>query len=504
RIVEAVSSTILAVDLHGRITSVNRPDKHQHTLFPDGSAQHERRQPRDSNPGADPRGPAVVGAMLRDMLAEAGRDPIDRAMASLRTGRAQSVEWAFTHRAADGDRTFLLQATPLTDQATVTGFCFSIVDITASHRSHQALADAGIALARLLSLDRVYQEIVQQARHVLSAEAVILALSDDETAALRIDFQSGIADAPSAVEERLRPGWIEALGDGKVVVAESATGAELTTALATEEGTLGVMTVIVPRPESDARVEEAQELLPALARHAAVAIERAWQARRAEQRRRLEAIGEIAAGIGHELRNPLFGISSAAQLLRFSARDDPVIEKNIGRIIREVERLNRMTASLLEYAHPHPIRLVTADPDGVWDTVLEAERGRLETRAISLVRTRPRAPARCGIDAEQLSQAFSNILVNAIEAAREATDISLTTEVLPTSAWRCRLRNAGPAIAPDAVARAFEIFHSSKPGRAGFGLPLAQRIIDEHGGTISLASDSDSGTTVTIVLPPAA
>src|SRR5919108_5415379 len=86
---------------------------------------------------------------------------------------------------------------------------------------------------------------------------------------------------------------------------------------------------------------------------------------------RLEAIGEVAAGIAHELRSPLFGISSAAQLLRFRVRDDPVIEKNVGRILRDVERLNGMVASLLEFGRLAPLRLVPADPDVVFERALE-------------------------------------------------------------------------------------------------------------------------------------
>ena len=487
RILEALPSTVLAVDLDGRITHINRPAAHR--TAKGGRHSGER---------------TVPGALIAEALADAGHERIERTMASLRTGRARIVAWEFGRSTPDGDITLLLQAAPLTDQGSVTGFCFSIVDVTSMHLSRQALAEAGVALARHRSLDRVCQEVAQQARRILSADGLVIALADEVTAALHVAFHSGIVTEPAAAEDQFRASWLEALGTGGIVTGDSPSGTVLTAAITTGEGALGVMTVEVERLDSPERVSAVHGLLSGLALHTGVAIERAWTARREEQQRRIEAIGEVAAGVAHELRNPLFGISSAAQLLRFRAKDDPVIEKNIGRILREVERLNRMTSSLLEYGRPHPLSLAPADPDAVWDQVLEAERGRLETSAISLVRTRAHRSARCALDTAQLSQAFAGILVNAIEAAPEATDITLVTDVLATGAWRCRLQNGGPAIAAENVSRAFEIFYSTKPGAAGFGLPLCQRIVEEHGGTVSLESAPDTGTTVTIVLPPAA
>ena len=168
-------------------------------------------------------------------------------------------------------------------------------------------------------------------------------------------------------------------------------------------------------------------MLATIAAETAAAVERARLIQRVGHKRRLEAIGEVSAGVAHELRNPLFGISSAAQLLRFRVKDDPVVEKNVGRILREVERLNSMVTSLLEYGRPSPIRLETGDPDDVWDEVLEKQRGLLESRAILLERTRAARTA-CAIDAQQLAQVFVNLLANATDAAPEGSDLTLHVE----------------------------------------------------------------------------
>jgi len=230
-------------------------------------------------------------------------------------------------------------------------------------------------------------------------------------------------------------------------------------------------------------------------------IERADEVNRLVQRRRLEAIAEVSAGIARELRNPLFGISSAAQLLRFRVRDDPVIERNVGRILREVERLNAVVSALLEYGRPEPMRVVAADPDTIWHGVLAAKRGLLESKAL-IVRHRPAEPrATCDVDAEQITQVFVNVLANAVDAAPEGSDLTLTSSSSANGPWSSRLHNDGSPIAPEILSRVFELFFSTKPGASGVGLALCQRVLADHGGTITLDSTADSGTTVTITLP---
>ena len=216
---------------------------------------------------------------------------------------------------------------------------------------------------------------------------------------------------------------------------------------------------------------------------------------------RRESVGEVAAGVARELRPPLLAISSAAQLLRFRVADDPVVEKNVGRILREVDRLNAFASALLDYASPAPRDPASADPDALWDEVLQHERGRLESRAVLLRRTRADPPARCMIDGAQVRRLFTELLANACDAAPEGSDLALESVALPDGAWRCRLRNGGAAIASDALPRVFDLFFSTHPGSAGIGLALGRRIVDDHGGSIAIESAAESGTTVTLTLP---
>jgi signal transduction histidine kinase len=217
-------------------------------------------------------------------------------------------------------------------------------------------------------------------------------------------------------------------------------------------------------------------------------------------RERVKASQDMAAALAHELRGPVYGIASAAQLLRYRITDDPVVEKNIGRILREAERLNSLVAILLEYGRPEPVRLSPANPDDVWVQVLVDHRGALEAKAL-LARHTPAEPLIvCDVDPNQLGHAFSNALVNAIDAAPEGTDLAILSSSID-GFWESSLRNDGSPVAPETLANAFEPLVSTKAGHSGIGLAIAHRVVCDHGGAISIESAQGIGTTLTFKLP---
>ena len=211
---------------------------------------------------------------------------------------------------------------------------------------------------------------------------------------------------------------------------------------------------------------------------------------RTPSRERVKLSQDIAAGIAHELRNPVFAIASAAQLLRYRVTDDPVVEKNIGRVLREAERLNALVSALLDYGRPAAVQLTPGDPDQIWSEVVASRRGELESRALLVHHTPSHPRVICGIDAEQLTQAYSNALTNAIDAAPEGSDLTITSSATD-GGWQSRLHNSGPANSRALLSNIFVPLVTNKPGHA------------DHGGLVALDSSADAGTTLTFTLPAA-
>jgi signal transduction histidine kinase len=226
-------------------------------------------------------------------------------------------------------------------------------------------------------------------------------------------------------------------------------------------------------------------------------------------RERVKISQHIAASIAHELRNPVFAIASAVQLLRYRNNDDPLIERNLGRVLRETERLNSIIAALLEYGQPDPVQLAPGDPDGVWTEVLGEHRGLLESKALLVHHAPPRDRATCSIDRQQLAVAFGNVLANAVEAAPEGSDLVIHSTVDRDGVWYSRLHNDGELIASDLLLHVFEPLVTTKHGHAGTGLAVAHRVMSDHGGSIAMDNSAPSGdgatggVIVTFTLPRA-
>lgn len=489
QVLHALPITVYSTDLEGRIVVVNRA---------------AARGARDDGAAAFVGESAVVGTALRDAITDpAAREKFDLALERVRHGRAPSVSWEMRTGSPADERLILVQLSPMHDGRTLAGFVLCTVDLTSADRARAALHESAVAMSRAVSLDRVFHEAAQQLRRTLGADRLVIGLTN-EGGELGVAYAVGFEPGAGDLARRFADGWREALAAGHVTVRARDGHAELSAPLDSDVGAIGVLTVLT---DADAlagaeRHGDWARTLSALAAQIAAAIERVGLVRRAERTQRLETIGEVAAGVAHELRNPLFGISSAAQLLRYRAREDPVIEKNVGRILREVERLNRMTTALLDLGRPQPARLVPGDPDAIWDTVLELERGRLESRALSVQHERALPSARCGIDGEQLAQLFVNLLANAAEAAPEGSAIAVRSATLPGGGWRCRVHNGGAPLSAETLARAFEIFYSTRSDGAGIGLARSERIVAAHGGTIALEAARAGGATVTVLLPP--
>ena len=224
---------------------------------------------------------------------------------------------------------------------------------------------------------------------------------------------------------------------------------------------------------------------------------------RIERTERLAAIGRLAAGIAHEIRNPLTAISGSIELLAPSVSHDPDSRDLMQILTREVDRLNRLITDLLDFARPRVPSVVRLE---VGSTLREILRVVENDRRLnpSSKRFQLAIPKPVWVDADpgQLRQVVLNLLLNAADASPEGAPIELSAR--DDGQWaRIDVRDHGPGIPPEVRARIFEPFFTTKKGGTGLGLATVHRIVEEHHGMIEIGESDPGigGTVFTIRLP---
>ncbi|HEX4460384.1 MAG TPA: ATP-binding protein [Polyangia bacterium] len=215
---------------------------------------------------------------------------------------------------------------------------------------------------------------------------------------------------------------------------------------------------------------------------------------------RLAAVGRLAAGVAHEIRNPLAAISGSIELLSQSIPSDAAKENRelMAIVLRETERLNRLITDLLGFARPRQLEPQRLDVAATLQEMLRVFENDKRLVGAHVELAAP-SPVWVDADAEQLRQIVWNLLRNAAEAAPGQP---ITVEARSDGEQAIvRVRDRGPGISAEHRARVFEPFFSTKEGGTGLGLATVHRIIEEHRGAIEIDCPPEGGTIVTIRLP---
>jgi len=217
---------------------------------------------------------------------------------------------------------------------------------------------------------------------------------------------------------------------------------------------------------------------------------------------RLAALGEMVAGVAHEIRNPLGIISSTAELLQQKLNKYEPQNRLAQVIVEEANRLNQTVTEFLDYARPREPQLRDIDLEAVLDRSLEFLQPEIEKHHLTLTRDYRRRGRLLKADAALLHQVFLNILINAIQSMPQGGRIILTTDLGPEGRGaKIAVTDTGPGIAPENVSKIFNPFFTTKDKGSGLGLSIVRNIIESHQGHVSMDSRPGEGTTVTIVLP---
>jgi two-component system, NtrC family, sensor histidine kinase PilS len=222
---------------------------------------------------------------------------------------------------------------------------------------------------------------------------------------------------------------------------------------------------------------------------------------------RLATIGRLAAGIAHEIRNPLASISGSVEILRSLPGADAESRQLVDIAVREVDRLNRLITDLLDYARP---RSEEQQPLDLGEIAFEiAKAFEHERRAIDL-RVEVKAEPGAGIEgaAGQIRQVVWNLVRNAAEAMPQGGTIQIRVSQEDNEDKTggggltvLSVADSGVGIKKEDLERIFEPFFSSKPGGTGLGLATVARVVEDHKGTIEIASELDQGTTFFLKFP---
>jgi two-component system, NtrC family, sensor histidine kinase HydH len=232
-------------------------------------------------------------------------------------------------------------------------------------------------------------------------------------------------------------------------------------------------------------------------------------ARRAE---RLAALGQLSAGLAHEIRNPLGVIKGSADMLNKKvAASEPLVAELAGYISSEVNRLNALVVRFLDFARPSKLELRPECSDEIVDRALEAATASCPNSGVKIVRdyapNLPQIPA----DPQLCEQVFVNLITNALQAMQAqdaALERILRLKIAPEESdgmpgVGVTVEDTGPGVPPESREQIFNPFFTSKKDGVGLGLSIVAKIVDDHGGTIHLEDSAPHGARFHVFFPQA-
>ncbi|HYI95404.1 MAG TPA: ATP-binding protein [Bryobacteraceae bacterium] len=216
---------------------------------------------------------------------------------------------------------------------------------------------------------------------------------------------------------------------------------------------------------------------------------------------RLFSLGQLSAGLAHEIRNPLASIAGAVRILRRNVPSGAKQVECMDIIEKESQRLNRLLTNFLDFAKPRPPRLQPVDVGSVFDTVITLATHGLGRESVELRKMVEPSLPHPECDSEQLQQVLLNLTINAIQASADDAEVILAAHHGLEGEIEIEVRDQGVGVSPENVDRLFDPFFTTKENGTGLGLPVAHEIVRQFGGTLSARRNPDRGMTFNIALP---
>jgi signal transduction histidine kinase len=215
---------------------------------------------------------------------------------------------------------------------------------------------------------------------------------------------------------------------------------------------------------------------------------------------RLSAIGQLSAGLAHEIRNPLASIAGAASILRRSEPLDAKSAKCLDIIESECKRLNGLLTTFLNFARPRPPQLQSVTVDSILDGVIALAQHAIGSKNVDFRRRIAAGMPVIECDPEQMTQVLLNLVINATEASEAGATVTLIADRTDESV-RIRVADEGCGVPPEDIDKLFNPFFTTKESGTGLGLPVAHQIVGQMGGLLTAARNPSGGMTFSIEFP---
>lgn len=218
-----------------------------------------------------------------------------------------------------------------------------------------------------------------------------------------------------------------------------------------------------------------------------------------ERRNRLAALGEMAAGIAHEIRNPLGGIKLYTSLLKSDVADRPDAQRTVGKMTNAITRMESIVSQVLYFAREIRASPMECDLVDLVRESMELARTRKPESEITMNLSAPRS-LKAKVDAHLMTQALVNLITNSMDACGEQGRIDLTISKEKKGKTRLRIDDSGPGLPADVIEKVFHPFFTTKADGTGLGLAIVHRIVEAHEGTIEAKNREEGGARFDVVI----
>ncbi len=223
-----------------------------------------------------------------------------------------------------------------------------------------------------------------------------------------------------------------------------------------------------------------------------------------ERADRLASVGEMSAGIAHEIKNPLAGIKGAITVLADDFPAEDPRREVVDKVLEQISRLDKAATDLLFFGRPGKPTLDYVDTNDLLKKTMFFVSQHPEAKNVHQTKEFTRNLPPVWVDGKQLQQVFFNIIINAIQAMKEGGTLLLQTDLVGEQgkpSVRVLIGDSGPGIKPEDLERIFTPFFTTKTQGTGLGLAICRQLIEQQGGTIEISSRLGEGTKVVIDLP---